>query len=110
MTNVTIQASGRDYKLTAVGHATGSREVCAAVSGIVYALCGYLKNLEQEGAAKLGTFMLESGAAEIEASGEEAMPAFEMAAIGLMQIAAKYTDQVSVDTRNFFKSPAYIRL
>lgn len=104
MTKITIQSDGMTHGLTAIGHATGSREVCAAVSAIVYALGGYLKNLEQDGAAALHSFMLESGAAEIEASGEEAMPAFGMAAIGLIQIAAKYPDQVAVDARNFFQT------
>lgn len=83
MTDITIQESGRCYRLTAVGHATGSREVCAAVSGIVYALGGYLKNLEAAGKVSISTFMLESGAAEIEAYGDAAYPAFGMAAVGL---------------------------
>jgi len=112
MTQVTVQECGGapgTYRLTAVGHATGSREVCAAVSGIVYALGGYLKNLERAGAVKLGAFMLESGAAAIEADGKDLRAPFEMAAIGLLQIAEKYPDGVAVDTMNFFKSPVCIR-
>lgn len=102
MTNITIQGDGWTYRLTAVGHAVGSREVCAAVSGIVYALCGYLKNLEAAGQqVELGAFMLESGAAEIEAKGEAAWQPFGMAAVGLMQIAAKYPDKVHIDTKIF---------
>lgn len=106
MTNITIQGDGWTYRLTAVGHATGRPEVCAAVSAVVYALGGYLKNLEQAGAAELHGFMLESGAAELEADGWDGVQAaFGMAAVGLMQIAAKYPEQVAVDTRNFFKIP-----
>lgn len=111
MTNVTIQKSGGVYRLTAVGHAVGSSEVCAAVSGIVYALGGYLKNLEQAGAVKLETFMLESGAAEIEAYSigprpeDSALHPFGMAAVGLMQIEARYPRQVRVETKNFFQIP-----
>ena len=69
MTNITIQGDGWTYRLTAVGHATGRPEVCAAVSAVVYALGGYLKNLEAAGAVTLGNFLLESGAAELEADG-----------------------------------------
>lgn len=106
MTNITVQKSGRVYRLTAVGHATGSREVCAAVSGIVYALGGYLKNLEQRRAVEMGTFLLESGAAEIEAYSigpqpDAAQHAFGMTAVGLMQIEKKYPKQVTVDIKNF---------
>lgn len=105
MTQITVQESGGRYRLTAVGHATGSSEVCAAVSGLVYALGGYLKNLERAGAVELRSFLLESGAAELEAQGGAARAPFEMAAVGLLQIAAKYPKQVRVDTKNFFKIP-----
>lgn len=96
MTNITIQSDGWRHRLTAVGHAAGSREVCAAVSGIVYALGGYLKNLERAGAVELRTFQLESGDAGLEALGDAARAPFEMAAVGLLQIAAKYPEQVRV--------------
>lgn len=105
MTNITMQSSGGKYRLTAIGHATGSREVCAAVSGLVYALGGYLKNLEARGAAETGTFLLESGAAEIMAAGDAARAPFEMAAIGLLQLQASYPKQVRVVCRNFFPFP-----
>lgn len=106
MTNITIQGDGGRFRLTAVGHAAGSREVCAAVSGLVYALGGCLKNLEQAGQAELRGFMLESGAAEFEAAGGTAVhTAFGMAAVGLLQIAAKYPEQVRADARNFFRIP-----
>lgn len=102
MTNVTIQSDGGRFRLSAAGHATGSKEVCAAVSAIVYALAGYLKNLEKSGAVELRSFMLESGAAEIEAEGEAARAPFGVTAVGLMQVAARYPGQVCVKTENFF--------
>ena len=114
MTTVTIQESGGRYRLTAVGHAEGSTAACAAVSGIVYALGGYLKNLEQDGEVKLEVLLLESGAAELEAQAVGPLPRdaarhpFGMAAVGLLQIAAKYPELVAVDTRNFFKIPGGI--
>lgn len=106
MTNITIQCSGDTYRMAAVGHAAGNSEVCAAVSAIVYALGGYLKNLEAAGPVKLRALTLGSGAAGIEAAGQESRIAFEMAAVGLMQIAAKYPELVAVDAQDFFKSPA----
>ena len=116
MTNITIQASGGSggapgtFRLTAVGHATGSGPttgsggVCAAVSGLVYALGGYLKNLERAGAVELRTFLLESGCAELEATGDAARAPFEMAAVGLLQIAASYPEQARAEVKNFSRS------
>lgn len=75
----------------------------AAVSSIVYALGGYLKNLEQIRAVELCSFMLESGAAELEAAGgDAACAAFGMAAVGLLQIEEKYSRQVSVNAEKIF--------
>lgn len=115
MTNITMQGDGGRYRLAAVGHAAGRPEVCAAVSAIVYALGGYLKNLEQARAVTLGTFLLESGAAELEVVGPlpadgwaGVQAAFGMAAVGLLQIAAKYPEQVQVNTGDFFKIPGGI--
>lgn len=105
MTNITIQEDGGTFRLTAVGHAVGGSEVCAAVSAIVYALGGYLKNLERAGAVELGTFLLESGAAGLEAHGDTARAPFGMAAVGLLQIAAKYPEQVRVEVKNIFQIP-----
>lgn len=105
MTNITIQCSGGSFKLTAVGHAAGSPEVCAAVSAIVCALGGYLRNLEAAGTAQLRALTLEPGAAGIEARGQTARAPFELAAIGLMQIAAKYPELVAVDAQDFFQIP-----
>lgn len=105
MTKIAIQSDGMTHGLTAVGHASGSSAVCAAVSGIVYALGGYLKNLEAAGAVSLSAFTLESGVAELEAAGADARAPFEMAAVGLMQLAARYPKQVSVDAKKFFQIP-----
>lgn len=98
MTTITIRQNGDRFRLTAVGHATGGPEVCAAVSALVYALAGSLKNLERSGAATLGAFRLESGAADLEARGEAARDLFAMAAVGLMQIEAGYPGRVRVES------------
>lgn len=78
------------------GHAgyseSGGDIVCAAVSGIFYALLGYLKN--QDLGLKINS--LGSGLADIECGfdGEEAM---KLCCIGLLQIALTYPGTVSVD-------------
>lgn len=97
MTTVTIRRAPGRCRLTAAGHATGNPAVCAAVSGLVYALAGYLKNLERAGAVTLGELRLEPGDAVVEASGDTAGHPFGMAAVGLMQIAAEYPRQVKIN-------------
>ena len=83
------------FSLRISGHAghssDGSDIVCAAVSGIFYALLGYAAN-ECE---RLHIKNISSGIADIEVSadGEEAM---KLAYIGFLQIAASYPGTVSV--------------
>lgn len=90
MTSITIRECGGRWRLDAAGHATGSREVCAAVSAIVYALANYLQTLElEEGiTAKIFTMRLKSGDTILEAEGgDEVRRAFELTAAGLARIA-----------------------
>lgn len=90
MTKITLQEGGGKFRLTAAGHATGSREVCAAVSAIVYALANYLQTLElEEGVkAEVFTMRLKSGDTILEAEGgDEVRRAFELTAAGLARIA-----------------------
>lgn len=95
MTTVTIRRTPC-HSLTAAGHATGSPAVCAAISGLVFALAGYLKNLERAGEVKVGALRLEPGDARVEASGDAARQPFDMAAVGLMQLAAQYPEFVQI--------------
>ena len=84
-------------RLKLCGHAgysfCGGDIVCAAVSGIFYALLGYLANMD----AGLKINALSSGIADIECGlvGEEAM---KLCCIGLIQIALTYPGTVSVDS------------
>ena len=48
MTQVYAERDGQRCILSAQGHATGSVEACAAVSGILYALAGYVTNAMRE--------------------------------------------------------------
>ena len=97
MTSVYAQRSGHRCILEARGHATGSEQVCAAVSGILYALAGYLTNAVHERYIELYRQEMDSGDVTMDYNGDEGTTAaFEMAVIGLQQIEASY--------------PAYIRV
>lgn len=84
MTRVTLKEDGCRYSVICEGHATGSVEVCAAVSTLVYTLLGWLKNadgvsLEKEKSA--------DGYAEIRFSGgENARAVYELICIGFLQL------------------------
>ena len=73
------------------GYSSGDDIVCAAVSGIVYALAGYLLN-ECEGAV-IGA--LRSGYADMECGGDGEV-AMRMAYIGLLQLALTYPEFICV--------------
>lgn len=105
MTRITIQQDGGVFRLSANGHAQGSVQVCAAVSAILFALGGYLQNLERQGSVRLETFLLESGTAELAASGPDARVPFEMAAVGLLQVQQGHGAYIEVRTENIFSVP-----
>lgn len=96
MTEVSYGRGARRQTLRVTGHATGSPEVCAAVSGIVYSLMGYLANYG-------GTdcqVEAEDGRAAIAAGRSEALDAaFSTAVIGLSQIALQHPEYVTIINR-----------
>ena len=81
---------GEVCRLSVDGHATGSPEVCAGVSAVVYALAGYLTNRVPEAEIRL-----DSGRAQISCRGQRAM--FEMAWIGLAQIEKAHPEFIRVE-------------
>lgn len=84
--------------LSLYGHATGSCEVCAAISALAYAMAGYLTNAELEGRAEVYTMKMEGGSVVIHASGDErCVGACEAVLLGLRQIAEQYPDYLSMD-------------
>ena len=91
MTQVYAERDGQRCILSAQGHATGSVEACAAVSGILYALAGYVTNAMRERYVEVYTWRMESG--------DGTAAAFEMAVIGLAQVAQAHTEQVQVECR-----------
>ncbi len=79
------------------GYADGGEDiVCAAVSGIVYALLGYLAN----SACSLKINRLGSGIADVEC-GEGGLEALKLACIGLIQIELTYKGCVKVSNSLF---------
>lgn len=91
MTDIYCEQDGNRCILYAKGHATGSEQVCAAVSGIIFALAGYLAN--ETSHAEIRNLSIESGDVRMEFYADEhALGAFETAVIGLAQIAEKYPE------------------
>ena len=96
MINVNIYVGDGRYELCIDGHA-GSAEcgrdlVCCAVSTIAYTLLGYLANAKCDKSEHI-----ESGKMLIRCvGGDNVSTAFDMAQIGLQQIAIKYPQYVRV--------------
>ncbi len=94
MTEIRMERGGGRYALTARGHATGSPQVCAAISALVYALAGYLENVR--GTVQVGESRLDSGDARLcWSGGTRAEAAYELAAVGLCQLAKRYPRYVA---------------
>ena len=75
-------------RIAAKGHATGSDKVCAAISGLLFALAGYAENRRLTPGVQVWTMRLEKGDAVIDYTGDqEAVGAFLAVAVGLLQIA-----------------------
>lgn len=89
------------YRLRIQGHATESEPcaslVCAAASGIFYALCGYLVNRKKEGLS-IRSMAAGDGDVVCASAGEEAM---RFACIGLLQLALTYPAHLAVINRAF---------
>lgn len=99
MTTVVIKAGGGKLQLHAQGHATGSEQVCAAVSGLVYTLAGYVSHFGAE-------MRLVNGDADIVCDDrQENRIAFSVTAVGLRQIAHSYPDFLAVE-ENILNSAA----
>ncbi len=75
-------------------HATGSEAVCAGASAIVYALAGYLKNQAPDDLA----LNLRAGYAWVQCRRcREIETAFEVARVGLLQLAKSYPQYIQVE-------------
>lgn len=101
MTSVTFEHKCAEYKISAKEHATGSEAACAAVSGLMYALAGYLINAEREGIVQDVRGHLSPGdAVQQWCGGSEAEAVYDLVVIGLMQIARSYPQYVEIVWKN----------
>jgi uncharacterized protein YsxB (DUF464 family) len=94
MTRITLKEDGGRYSVVCEGHATGSREVCAAVSALAYSLLGWLKNA---GDVAIDSEVVADGYFEVEFSGgERAGAVFELIGIGFLQLEASKGEYIAV--------------
>ena len=95
MTKIEITKADPRYSILFDGHATGSAEVCAGVSALMYSLEGYLRNHEQDlflHSAKIDDPGWGYISFELEDPSNFIRGAFDLVMVGLMQIAASYPD------------------
>ncbi len=93
MTIISARTESGEYIIEAKGHATGSEQVCAGISAIMYALAGVIQNRLVDGSYTIS----DSGEARCEFSGENAQAFYDMTVIGLKQIALSYPGFVGGD-------------
>ena len=95
MTKIEITKADPRYSILFDGHATGSAEVCAGISALMYSLEGYLRNHEQDlflHSAKIDDPGWGYISFELEDPSNFIRGAFDLVMVGLMQIAASYPD------------------
>ena len=98
MTTGYAELEGGRCLLVLDGHATGSPSVCAAISGLVYALAGYLTNAEREVRAEVYAAELEPGRVRIHASGDDrCVGACEAVLLGLCQLVESEPDYLRME-------------
>lgn len=99
MIDVDFSRTKNGFRLHIEGHAdygkSGNDIVCASVSGIFYALCGYLLNFKRD---TLRVNEIKSGLADIEC-GLECEDYLQLACLGFWQIAMSYPEHVRLKNR-----------
>ena len=89
------------HSIVVVGHAgyskVGEDVVCSGVSAIVYSLLGFLHNLSDK--ENRLTASVEKGECIVfwRGNGKAVEAGFQMAVIGLAQLAQKYPEHVSIE-------------
>ena len=99
MIRAQYRKDGNIHALTVTGHAEysshGDDIVCAGASSIIYALLGWLENNSED--LEYSDADVHSGNVHIECEGgERTAVAFEMMAIGLMQLQDAYASHVEI--------------
>ena len=100
MIRATYRREDNAHLLMLDGHANYARRgediVCAGASSIVYALLGWLEN-HSEDLDCVDADVHEGNVKIACEGGEKTAAVFEMAAIGLLQLADSYPDHVAID-------------
>lgn len=100
MIEATFVLGERDYELSIQGHAgysdNGNDIVCAGVSAIAFTLMGFLQNNKDDIGNISAQFLSGDLKVKCKSGGERIKTAFDMALIGLQQIAHKYPKHVKV--------------
>lgn len=94
MTRVKLKKDRDRCTLRCEGHATGSAEMCAAVSCLVYSAAGWLRNTV---GAQLLEERLEPGDAYISFTGFGAKWLFDFLAVGFLQLEQHDPEHISVE-------------
>lgn len=93
MTQVTLERDGSVFTVRAEGHATGSVEVCAAVSCLLYTLAAWLTAHEDIPS----TVRLEDADATVVMIGSACETAFEMLCAGFLSLQKTAPEYVAVE-------------
>ena len=96
MIEITVRETANEYCIELSGHAnysSGADIVCAGVSAIVYAYIGYIRNSK----IAVNELQISSGKVVCKVNKDGAREAFEMAAIGLMQIEKQYPKNIRIE-------------
>ena len=100
MTKIEITDANPRFSLTFDGHATGSAEVCAGISALMFSLEGYLQNHEENlflHSSKVDNPGHGYIAFELEDPSKDICGAFELVTIGLLQIADSYPEFCQIE-------------
>lgn len=99
MTNVFLGHKNRKYTVHCKGHATGSTEICAAVSCLVQTLAVWL---EQSSATVLEMYLGEDAEVKLVFSGYGAAKAvFDLMCVGFGCLEKTDPERIHVEIENF---------
>ena len=96
MTQVNLTQDGNRYTVTATGHATGSVEMCAAISSLLYALEGWLAN---SSVIVLERKMDDADVRFVFVGGKSCETVFDMVTIGFLRLQETDRNRIKVDVK-----------
>lgn len=98
MVTVSAYSNDSECELILKGHATGSQEVCAAISSIVYALAGWIENNRDHiiGTPQAVVDLRPGDTCVFFCGDDYAHTAYQVAEIGIAQLAKSYPDYISI--------------